>query len=137
MTDHVSVSKRAEMMAAVRSKDTSPEIALRTLLHAQGYRYLLHDRRLLGRPDVVFPARKKAIFVNGCFWHRHADCRYSTTPKSKVGFWEAKFRATVARDARNIASLEQMGWSVAVVWQCELKQPEQILARLTEFLECQ
>lgn len=137
MTDHVSVSKRAEMMAAVKSKDTSPEIALRKLLHAQGYRYLLHDRRLPGRPDVVFPARKKAIFINGCFWHRHADCRYSTTPKSEVGFWEAKFRANVARDERNIASLEQMGWSVAVVWQCELKQPEQVLARLTEFLECQ
>lgn len=135
MVDHVDTLKRTEIMAAVKSKNTSPEMTLRRLLHALGYRYRLHDRKLPGRPDVVFPIRKKAIFINGCFWHRHDGCRYSTTPKTRVEFWEAKFAANVSRDHRNIAALEQMGWSVAVVWQCELKQPETVLARLTRFLE--
>lgn len=135
MVDHVDELKRTAIMAAVRSKDTTPEIALRKLLHAQGYRYRLHDKSLPGRPDIVFPARKKAVFVNGCFWHRHEGCRYATTPKSRVEFWEAKFEANVARDRRNILGLKQMGWAVAIVWQCEFKQPEQVLARITDFLE--
>jgi DNA mismatch endonuclease Vsr len=135
MIDHVDASKRAEIMAAVKSEDTSAELALRSLLHRSGYRYRLHDRKLPGRPDVVFPGRKKAIFINGCFWHRHDGCRYATTPKTRIEFWETKFAANVARDHRNMAALEHMGWSVAVVWQCELKQPEKALARVTQFLE--
>lgn len=122
-------------MAAVKSKNTSAELTLRRLLHRAGYRYRLHDRKLPGRPDVVFPGRKKAIFINGCFWHRHDNCRYATTPKSRVEFWESKFAANVERDHRNMAALERMGWSVAVVWQCELRQPEKVLARVTQFLE--
>lgn len=83
----------------------------------------------------MFPGRKKAIFINGCFWHRHRGCRYASTPKTRSDFWMAKFEANVARDHRNIAALEASGWSVATVWQCELKQPKQVLARLVEFLE--
>lgn len=135
MVDHVDAAKRAEIMAAVKSADTSAELTLRRLLHRAGYRYRLHDRKLPGRPDVVFPSRKKAIFINGCFWHRHENCRYATTPKTRVDFWEAKFAANVARDRRNTAALEGLGWSVAVVWQCELKRPEEVLARVTQFLE--
>ena len=135
MVDHVGTAKRKAMMAAVKSKNTSPEVALRKMLYARGYRYRLHDAKLPGRPDIVFHGCKKAIFVNGCFWHRHSGCRYATTPKTRAEFWEAKFAANVGRDRRNIAALEEMGWSVAVVWQCELKQPEIVIGRMTKFLE--
>lgn len=134
MTDHVDRKTRSLIMAAVRSEDTKPELAVRKIVHAMGYRYRLHDRKLPGRPDLVFVSRCKAIFVHGCFWHRHTGCRYATSPKTHVAFWKAKFSYNVARDRRNRRELKKMGWVVLTVWQCELKNPKKLTERLNEFL---
>jgi DNA mismatch endonuclease (patch repair protein) len=121
-------------MAAVHSKDTKPEMIVRKLVHGLGYRYRLHSKKLPGRPDLVFPGSRKVIFVHGCFWHRHSGCRYASTPKTRPEFWDAKFRANAVRDARAQVELENLGWSVKTVWQCELKDPETVAERLDEFL---
>lgn len=133
MTDHVNYTKRSLIMAAVHSKDTKPEIAVRKVVHSLGYRYRLHDRKLPGRPDLVFVSRRKAIFVHGCFWHRHTRCKYANTPKSRTTFWEAKFIAKVKRDRRNRRNLKRAGWTVLTVWQCELKNAKKFTERLNEF----
>ncbi|MCQ0990556.1 very short patch repair endonuclease [Jiella sp. LLJ827] len=124
-------------MSRVRGKNTKPELYVRRLLHGMGYRYRLHRRDLPGNPDIVFGKRRKAIFVHGCFWHRHPDpgCRLTRTPKSRLEFWEPKFAANVARDARHQAALEAMGWKVLVVWECELVDKEQVKNELRHFLE--
>ncbi len=134
MTDHVSRKKRSLIMAAVHSKDTKPEMAVRRLTHGMGYRYRLHVANLPGRPDLVFPSRGKVLFVHGCFWHRHTGCRYATLPKSRVEFWNAKFAANVARDRRARRELKKLGWQVLTVWQCELKDQSKLAERLDEFL---
>ncbi len=121
-------------MGAVRSKDTGPEMAVRKIVHALGYRYRLHDPKLPGRPDLVFPARRKVVFVHGCYWHRHNGCRYTTSPKTNCEFWQAKFTANVSRDRRTRRELKKMGWAVLTVWQCELKKPERLTERLNDFL---
>lgn len=107
-------------MARIRSRDTAPEVALRKALHAKGFRYRLNDRKLPGRPDIVFPRYRTVVFVHGCFWHRHPGCNIATTPKSNTDFWTAKFDRNVDRDRRAIAELEALGWRVAVAWECEL-----------------
>ena len=135
MTDHVSVAKRSAIMTAVKSKGSWPELQLRSLLHRAKYRFRLHVKALPGSPDIVFPGRRKAILVHGCFWHRHKHCRYATTPKSRVQFWEKKFLGNVRRDRRNIAGLTRLGWMVLVVWQCEMKEPAKVLERVVEFLD--
>jgi DNA mismatch endonuclease (patch repair protein) len=122
-------------MAAVHTKDTGPELALRRLVHRLGYRYRLHAAELPGRPDLVFRPRKKVIFVHGCFWHRHAKCRYATTPKSRTLFWQAKFAANIARDQRNLSDLKKAGWRVLTIWQCQLKKPSNVAKRTNEFLK--
>ena len=119
--DVVDVAKRSEMMAGIRSKNTLPEMVVRKYLHSKGFRYRLHNRKLPGSPDLALTSYKVAVFVHGCFWHRHAGCKYATTPRSNVDRWDAKFTANVARDRRNIVSLERLGWSVVVVWECELR----------------
>jgi DNA mismatch endonuclease (patch repair protein) len=134
VVDHVDQAKRSLIMAAVHSEDTGPERVVRGIVHRLGYRYRLHVKTLPGRPDLVFPARRKVIFVHGCFWHRHRMCRYATSPKSRRKFWEAKFAANVARDHRNRRQLKRMGWAVLTVWQCELKKKERLTGRLDEFL---
>jgi DNA mismatch endonuclease (patch repair protein) len=121
-------------MAAVHSTDTSPEMAVRRIVHALGYRYRLHIPTLPGRPDLVFPSRRKIVFVHGCFWHRHNKCRYATSPKSNRKFWESKFAANVARDRRVRRELKKMNWATLTVWQCELKKPEKLTERLNDFL---
>jgi DNA mismatch endonuclease (patch repair protein) len=121
-------------MAAVRSKDTKPEMGVRRIVHALGYRYRLHDPKLPGRPDLVFASRHKTIFVHGCFWHRHTGCRYATTPKTRTAFWEAKFFSNIARDRRTRRELKKRGWAVMTIWQCELKNPERLTERLDDFL---
>lgn len=121
-------------MQAVKGKDTGPEWTVRRLLHRAGYRYLLHDRRLPGRPDIVFPARSKGIFVNGCFWHGH-DCAKGRLPKTRLDYWSPKIEANRERDARKRAELEAMGWDVLVIWQCETKEIEALKSRLWTFLE--
>ena len=132
MVDRVSSEKRSGIMRAVRSKHTGPEMRVRSAAHGLGLRFRLHDAALPGKPDLVFKRRKTVVFVNGCFWHRHADCSKATMPKSNVAFWDAKFAANRLRDARNIAELSRMGWRVVIVWQCEavtLEKAIQVVAR--------
>lgn len=114
--------QRSRMMASIRGKNTQPELALRKALFAVGFRYRLHQRGLPGSPDLVFPKYRAALYVHGCFWHRHEGCRYTTFPKTNVDFWSSKFEGNVYRDARNIAGLREAGWRVAVVWECALKR---------------
>ena len=122
-------------MSRVRSKDTTPELAVRRLVFGMGYRYRLYDKRLPGRPDLVFAGRRKVVFVNGCFWHGHRGCRYARLPRTNTDFWRKKIRKNRARDRRNAALLEASGWKVLTVWQCELKDVETLADSLYEFLE--
>lgn len=121
MADIVDQKTRSRMMSGIGGKDTRPELILRRALHSRGYRYRLHDRKLPGSPDIVMRGRKTAIFVHGCFWHRHENCRYAPTPSTRTEFWAQKFERNVARDAETVAALHEMGWRVAKVWECELK----------------
>lgn len=112
---------RSEQMATVRCKDTGPERRVRAALHASGLRYRLHARDLSGRPDIVFRSRRVAIFVHGCFWHRHNDpaCKLARVPKSRLEFWLPKLNGNRERDARNLTALEAAGWRVLIVWECQ------------------
>lgn len=121
-------------MAAVHSKNTKPELLVRKLVFGMGYRYRLHSSKLPGKPDMVFPGKCKVIFVHGCFWHRHRGCRYATSPKTRVEFWERKVTANVARDKRTEKELKKRGWTVLTVWQCQLKDLERLAKRLNDFL---
>jgi DNA mismatch endonuclease (patch repair protein) len=120
---------RSAQMSLVRSRDTKPEMRVRKALHAAGLRYRLHVRRLPGVPDMVFPSRRVALFVHGCFWHRHSGCSAARLPKSRVEFWESKLTGNASRDIRNQAELEALGWGVLVVWECETRDPD-LLNRL-------
>lgn len=123
-------------MASVRSKHTKPELIVRSMLHAMGYRYRLHRRDLPGRPDIVFPTRQKVIDVRGCFWHRHPDpaCRNAVLPRTRADFWSEKLTSNVARDGRNVQSLLDMGWDTLVLWECQLSDTVALARRLTDFL---
>jgi DNA mismatch endonuclease (patch repair protein) len=133
--DRLSPSERRALMSRIGSRDTTPELAVRRLLHAQGYRYVLHDARLPGRPDIVFPARRKVIFVHGCFWHGH-DCGRGFKPLTRADFWAEKIAANRARDRRAERSLRRMGWGVMTVWECRTSpsRADALLARLRRFL---
>ena len=124
-------------MARVRGRDTRPELVVRRLLHGMGFRYRLHAKELPGRPDIVFRGRRLAIFVQGCFWHRHPDpeCRLARLPKSRLDFWLPKLEGNRARDIANVERLESAGWRVLLVWECELKDWEQLGNRLRRFVE--
>lgn len=119
---------RSAQMARVRGRDTKPELKVRRALHMAGLRFRLQARDLPGRPDIVFRSRRIAIFVQGCFWHRHPDpaCKLPRTPKSRLDFWKPKFEANVARDARDQAALREQGWTVIVIWECHLANPSSI-----------
>jgi DNA mismatch endonuclease (patch repair protein) len=129
--DDLTPEKRSWNMSRIRGRDTKPELLVRSLLHRLGYRFRLHRRDLPGTPDIVLPKYQTVIFVHGCFWHRHPDCRYAYTPKSRVEFWKEKFAANVHRDAKNRRALEQAGWQVLVVWECELRDMAGLSDRLT------
>jgi len=118
--DTVDQRTRSKIMAAVGQKDTKPEMSLRKALHAMGFRYVINDKRLPGSPDLVLPKYCAAIFVHGCFWHRHG-CKYSTMPKTRKEFWEEKFETNKKRDRREISELRKRGWRVKVVWACQLR----------------
>lgn len=135
MTDTRTKGKRSEIMSKVRSKNTTPELIVRRLVFGMGYRYRLHDKRLPGKPDLVFSRRRKVVFVNGCFWHGHESCRYGRLPKSRLDFWKPKIDRNRQRDVENLRRLEDEGWSVLTVWQCEVKDQEKLRIRLHEFLE--
>jgi DNA mismatch endonuclease (patch repair protein) len=111
------------MMAGIKGKSTKPELAVRRMAHQLGYRFRLHSKDLPGSPDLVFPRLKLAVFVHGCFWHRHEACRYAYSPKTNVEFWDRKFKNNVLRDIRAKEGLEDMGWRVAIIWECETQDP--------------
>lgn len=122
MADVVSTETRSKMMASIRRRDTKPELVVRKALHAAGFRYRLDVRSLPGSPDIVLPKWRTAIFVHGCFWHRHPGCAYASTPATRSEFWQAKFDANVARDHRNESALLDAGWKIAIVWECGLSK---------------
>lgn len=126
---------RSANMASIGSKDTKPELAVRRLLHRLGYRYRLHRTDLPGTPDICFPSRKKAIFIHGCFWHRHEGCRRTTVPKTRISFWEDKFNKNTVRDRNNLTMLGVLGWDTMVVWECETTDLKALEFRLVEFIE--
>ena len=135
MAGKVPPEVRSRMMAQVKSKGTGPEMAVRRLLHGMGYRYRLHSSSLPGRPDIVFPSKRKVVFVNGCFWHQHVGCRGSHIPLTNREYWQGKLQRNQARDYENIKALEGDGWSVAVVWECQLVDVGELATRLGSFLE--
>ena len=136
MPDQFSPAERSRIMRAVKSGDTSPELAVRRLVHSLGYRYRLHGRDLPGRPDLVLPRLGKAIFVHGCFWHRHRCAAGQSTPASRIDYWKAKFARNVERDRSSLRKLRRLGWSVLVVWECQTRvgKGEALRRRLARFL---
>lgn len=122
-------------MSLIRGKDTKPEMVVRRLIHALGYRYRLHARSLPGRPDLVFSSRRAVIFVHGCFWHRHACPLGNRTPKSRVAFWTAKLDANRERDRRTLRALRRQGWRVLTVWECELRSLDRLRRKVVRFLD--
>jgi DNA mismatch endonuclease (patch repair protein) len=126
-------ASRSALMKKVRQRDTAPELVVRRMLHARGWRYRLHAKHLPGTPDIVFPVRRALIFVNGCFWHGHA-CRLGRPPKSRAEFWEPKLAANRERDARKVRELAAIGWRVMTVWQCSLADPIGTVGEIEIFL---
>ena len=148
--DTLTPAERGERMSRIRARDTSPEMTVRSFVHALGFRYRLHDRRLPGCPDLVFAARRKVIFVHGCFWHghechlfrwprsfwhRHNRCELARLPKSRLEFWLPKLEANKQRDARCRRALTALGWSSLVIWECELRDPLRVMFKTLMFLE--
>ncbi len=134
--DTLTKSERSDRMRRVRSRDTKPELRVRRLLHAMGYRFRLQRRDLPGTPDIVLPRYRVAIFVHGCFWHRHPDprCRLARLPKSRLDFWIPKLEANRTRDVRNAEALRDLGWQVLTLWECELKDGDALRDRLAACL---
>jgi len=135
MADVLTPEQRRRNMAAIKGKNTKPEMVVRRLIHGLGYRYRLHRKDLPGKPDLVFPSRRKIIEVYGCYWHMH-DCPYGrVVPKTNAEFWQAKRLSNVARDTRNIKALTEQGWKVLIIWECEIKDTNTLQKRVTHFLD--
>lgn len=134
MADTVDPKRRSEIMGRIRSKNTAPEMAVRRAAHSLGYRFRIHRRDLPGRPDLVLPGRSAAIFVHGCFWHRHQGCQDCSEPKTRREYWEPKFAGNVARDAAAQAQLKEAGWRVLVIWDCETRNRGMLESKLIAFL---
>lgn len=134
MADIVTPARRSEIMSRIRGKGTKPEMLVRSTAHRLGFRFRLHVKKLPGSPDLVFPGRKTALFVHGCFWHRHQGCPYCYVPKSNIQFWREKFKKNVVRDKRVHSGLEEMGWRVAVIWECETADSDGLRKRLKGLL---
>ena len=136
MADIVTPEVRSRMMRGIKGKNTKPEIQLRKQLFKAGFRYRLHSKNLPGKPDIVLPKWHAAIFVHGCFWHRHAGCSLTTTPSTRTEFWKQKFDANVERDSRNKENLINAGWRVATVWECGLRTNlEDVVSSLSDWLK--
>lgn len=133
--DTLSKRERSELMSRVRSKDTRPELIVRRLVHAMGYRYRLHVPGVPGRPDLVFRRLGKVILIHGCFWHRHRGCPSTRTPKSRIAFWTAKFDANVRRDQIVRRQLRREGWKTLIIWECETAKLDRLRGKLAAFLE--
>ena len=134
MADFVSPEKRSKIMRGVKQADTKPELLVRKALHAKGYRFRLHRKDLPGRPDIVLPRHNLVIMVHGCFWHQHAGCKDGRRPESNEGYWAPKLDRNVERDREKMAALEELGWSVLTIWECETKDPNLLRARLEALL---
>lgn len=135
MTDIFSPEKRSEIMSKIKGKNTKPELILRKILWGAGYRYRIHYKKLPGNPDIVFPGKRKVIFVHGCFWHVH-ECHEFTWPKTNVEFWDIKLHRNKERDSKNVEKLSHLGWEVLVVWECEVKTSnlDDLFSKLELFL---
>lgn len=133
MPDFVTREKRSRIMRGVKQKDTKPEIKVRKLLHSLGFRFRLHRRDLAGRPDIVLPKYRTAIFVHGCFWHQHSGCKDGRIPRSNTDYWEPKLKRNVERDRQSVEALEGQGWTVRVIWACELDDNEGMERRLLDW----
>ncbi len=134
--DTITPDKRSWNMSRIRSRNTGPEKILRSMLHQAGFRFRLHDKKLPGCPDLVLKKYHTVIFVHGCFWHRHTECNNSILPKTRPDFWKAKLEGNVVRDRKNTEALSSTGWTVIVVWECELKKsPLDVLERITTRLK--
>ena len=135
MADVHTQEQRSFNMSRIRSKDTKPEMIVRSLVHGMGFRYTLHNKSLPGKPDLVLPRHEKIVFVHGCYWHMHR-CRYGRViPKTNTEFWQTKREGNVARDRRNLRALRKQGWKVLVVWECWTRDLSQLSDRLTDFLQ--
>jgi DNA mismatch endonuclease (patch repair protein) len=130
--DRLSAAQRSENMRRIKSKDSSGELAVRRLVHGLGYRYRLHDQQLPGRPDMVFPGRRKIIFMHGCFWHQHR-CSLAHTPRSRTDYWKPKLERNRARDREHRRTLKALGWEVLVIWECEIRNLTALTHRLKRF----
>ena len=134
MADTLTIEERSRLMAKIKGKNTGPERAVRSLLHRAGYRFRIHVPELPGKPDVVLPKYGTVVFVHGCFWHRHKNCKVATMPKSHRKFWADKFARNVANDRKHLRQLRRLGWKVATVWACQLKHPERVRDRIEKVL---
>lgn len=132
MVDSLTSDARSRNMAKIRSRDTGPEIRVRRAAHGLGLRFRLYRKDLPGTPDLVFPSRRVALFVHGCFWHRHPRCRFAYTPKSRVDFWQAKFDGNVLRDERKNDDLQTAGWVPVTIWECETRDPDKLAGIIRE-----
>jgi DNA mismatch endonuclease (patch repair protein) len=133
--DKLDAQRRSKNMRQIRSKNTKPEVLLRSLLHKAGYRFRLHRKDLPGKPDIVFPGRRKVIFVHGCFWHQHPGCREGRLPGTRPDYWRPKLERNVERDTAAIEQLRELGWKVLTVWECEISKPELVKDRVRVFLD--
>jgi DNA mismatch endonuclease (patch repair protein) len=133
--DNLSLAERSEIMARVRSKNSRPELLVRKLVFALGYRYRLHVKDLPGHPDIVLRKFRKVIFVHGCFWHRHAGCALARLPKSNLDFWAPKLEGNKKRDEKNKRALLRSGWKVLTIWECQIKGSDWLAARIRRFLD--
>ena len=134
MSDIFDSHKRKSIMSHISGRNTKPELLVRKILFSLGYRYRLYEKSLPGCPDIVFKSRKKAIFIHGCFWHGHENCKRAKRPSTNVDFWNEKIDKNILRDVEVRKELERLGWKVLIVWQCELKHHDDLKIRLTEFL---
>jgi DNA mismatch endonuclease (patch repair protein) len=132
--DTLSRNERSKRMSLIRNRDTKPELFVRRLIHKSGYRFRLHRANLPGRPDLVFPARKKVIFVHGCFWHRHPKCGLARLPKSRLSFWLPKLTENRRRDLKNLRRLKRLGWTAEIVWECETGDQSALVQKVQRFL---
>ncbi len=134
MTDVFSTEKRSWIMSQVRGQDTTPEIKVRSMIHRLGYRFRLHRKDLPGNPDLVFPSRKKIIFVHGCFWHGHNCSRGGRIPKANTDYWSNKLRRNIERDRRSQEALRSLGWEILIIWECDLKNPNKVISSVNRYL---
>ena len=135
MTDIYDQKKRSEIMGRVRDKDTKPENRVRKIAHKLGYRFRLYDDGLHGKPDLVFPRHRKVIFVHGCFWHGHKNCRKAKRPATNSEFWDHKLSRNEERDRRNVAALEEAGWKSLIIWECETRDRDLVEQMIRRFFD--